>query len=187
MNQTAAVSILWKHLDTPGHDACRLDENDSGWNLRGTAVFRHDSAPAQLTYQVLCDPAWRTLQGRVEGWFGAHPVAFNIARTYTGGWTLNGQVVPSLENCVDLDLGFTPATNLLPLRRLDLADGQAAEAPAAWLNVSTGTLTALPQRYERRSKVTYWYEAPSVHYAALLEVAPSGFVLRYPGLWEAES
>lgn len=102
-------------------------------------------------------------------------------------WTLNGLVVASLENCIDLDLGFTPATNLLPLRRLDLAEGQSAEASAAWLDVAAGTLAVLPQRYQRRSKTTYWYEAPSVNYAALLEVAPTGFVLRYPGLWEAES
>ena len=101
----AIASILWKRLDTPGHDACHLDGDEAGWKLHGTTVFRHDGVPARLTYQVVCDSAWHTLQGRVEGWFGAHPVAFNIARTYTGGWTLNGQVVPSLENCVDLDPG----------------------------------------------------------------------------------
>ncbi len=181
------TSILWKRLDTPGHDACRLDGDDAGWKLHGTAVFRHDGVPARLTYQVVCDLAWRTLHGLVEGWLGAQPVAYSIARMDAGGWTLNGLVISGMEDCVDLDLGFTPATNLLPLRRLDLADGQTAEAPAAWLNVAAGTLAVLPQRYERRSKAAYWYEAPSIQYAALLEVAPTGFVLRYPGLWEAES
>jgi len=85
-----------------------------------------------------------------------------------------------------LDLGFTPATNLSQLRRIALAEGQAADVPVAWLDVATGSLVALPQRYERRTASTYWYEAPSVGYADLLEVAPSGFVRRYPGLWEAE-
>lgn len=179
------ASILWQRLDTPGHDACRLDGHDAGWKLYGTAVFRHEGVPARLAYQVVCDRAWRTLQGLVEGWLGEQPVAFSIARKSAGVWTLNGLVVSSLKDCVDLDLGFTPATNLLPLRRLELAEGRAAEAPAAWLNLSAGTLTVLSQRYERLSKTTYWYEAPSVHYAALLEVAPTGFALRYPGLWEA--
>jgi hypothetical protein len=67
-----------------------------------------------------------------------------------------------------------------------LAEGQAADAPAAWLDVPAGTLQILPQRYERRAKATYWYEAPSVNYAALLEVTPTGFIRRYPGLWEIE-
>ena len=48
-----------------------------------------------------------------------------------------------------------------------------------------GVLQALPQRYERRSATTYWYESPTAGYAELLELAPSGFVRRYPGLWEA--
>jgi hypothetical protein len=30
----------------------------------------------------------------------------------------------------------------------------------------------------------YWYEAPTVGYADLLEVAPTGFIHSYPGLWE---
>lgn len=92
----------------------------------------------------------------------------------------------SLDAC-DLDLGFTPVTNLLPIRRLNLAVGHAADAPAAWFNVSTGTLGLLLQRYERRSEATYWYEAPSVGYAALLEGAPTGLVHHYPALWEAEA
>jgi hypothetical protein len=57
--------------------------------------------------------------------------------------------------------------------------------PVAWIDAPDGVLQALPQRYERRSATTYWYESPTVGYAELLELAPSGFVRRYPGLWEA--
>ena len=35
-----------------------------------------------------------------------------------GDWKLNDVPVPELAHCVDLDLGFTPATNLMQLRRL---------------------------------------------------------------------
>jgi hypothetical protein len=151
------------------------------------AVFRHEEAAAQLAYEVVCDLEWRAQQGQVHGWLAAHSVDLSIARTEAGAWTVNGAVVRDVGNCIDLDFGFTPATNLLQLRRLALDAGQAADAPAAWLDVSTGILELLPQRYERRGEATYWYEAPSVGYAALLEVAPSGFIRRYPGLWEAEA
>lgn len=180
------ASVLWRRLDNPGHDACRLQQRDSGWTLDGTAVFRENDLPARLTYQVACDLAWRTEQGRVRGWLGVQSVDFDIVRTPEGVWTLNGAVVPNLQNCVDLDFGFTPATNLLQLRRTALAEGQAADVPVAWLDVSAGTLEVLPQRYERRTAATYWYEAPRFDYAALLEVGSDGFIRRYPGLWEAE-
>jgi uncharacterized protein len=122
----------------------------------------------------------------VSGWLGERPVEFGIARTIEGVWTLNGVTVPGLDASADLDLGFTPATNTLQIRRLGLPVGRSADAPAAWLDVSAGTLVVLPQRYERRSDATYWYEAPRFGYAALLEVTPAGFVRRYPGLWEME-
>jgi hypothetical protein len=102
-------------------------------------------------------------------------------------WALNGTVIPGLEAYVDLNLGFTPATNLSQIRRVALAKGQAADVPVAWLDVARGMMSVLPQRYERRSEELYWYEAPSVNYQGLLEVCSTGFVRRYPGLWAAES
>jgi uncharacterized protein len=102
-------------------------------------------------------------------------------------WMVDGQVVPKLEECVDLDLGFTPATNLFQLRRIALAVGQAADVPVAWLDVPVGTLDRLHQRYERRTAETYWYEAARFDYFALLQVSAVGFVEKYPTLWEADS
>jgi hypothetical protein len=179
-------SILWRRIDSPGHDACRLARHDAGWKLEGAAVFSLDGLPACLTYAAICDASWRAQQGHVAGWIGDRRVQFLMARAAGGPWTLDGREVPGLEHCLDLDFGFTPATNLLPLRRLALPVGQGVAAPAAWLDVSTGALATLEQRYQRRSDSTYWYEAPRFSYAELLEVDAVGFVRRYPGLWEAE-
>jgi hypothetical protein len=135
----------------------------------------------------MCDLGWRTQEGQVHGWFGERSVDFSVTRTVEGVWTMNGEVVSGLESCIDLDLGFTPATNLLQLRRLALPQGHAVNVPVAWLDASEGTLRVLNQRYERRNESTYWYEAPKFDYAAVLEITPVGFIHRYPGLWEAVS
>jgi hypothetical protein len=87
---------------------------------------------------------------------------------------------------VDLDLGFTPATNLFPLRRLALRVGEAADAAAAWLDDEQWILRRLPQRYERRSADAWWYESHLGGYQGLLRVNDEGFVTEYPGLWQAE-
>lgn len=157
-----------------------------GWRLDGAAVFRHEGVPALLSYRVACDAAWRTLRGTANGWVDGTTVEWHAERTAGGAWTLNGETVSGLDDCLDLDLGFTPATNAFPLRRLGLSVGKSATVSAAWLDLSSGTLERLTQRYERRSEHTYWYEAPRFEYAALLEVAPNGFVRSYPGLWEAD-
>ncbi len=181
-----ASCILWRRIDSPGHDACRLEHTARGWRLAGTAVFADDGQPAHLTYEVTCDDDWRTSEGRVRGWVGTRIVELQIARTPEGAWIFNGAPVGGLDGCADVDFGFTPATNLAQLRRVDLAIGQAADLPVAWLDVTSGQLELLRQRYERRSRSTYWYEAPRFSYAALLEVTPAGFVRSYPGLWEAQ-
>lgn len=164
-----SAHILWKRLESPGHDACRLSRVDEGWELDGAAAFLERGVPARLDYRLGCDQSFRTQHGSVRGWVGARAVEFAISRAAEGVWLLN------------------PATNLFQLRRLALAVGRAADAPVAWLDTSSGTLELLQQRYERRSEGSYWYEAPRFDYAALLEVATDGLVHRYPGLWEIES
>jgi uncharacterized protein len=180
------ASIFWRRLDAPGHDACRLEERDAAWVLEGTAVFRENAEPAALEYSVVCDLAWRTRYGQVRGWIGDRPVTLRIEHAEKGVWTVNGAPVRLPAACVDLDLGFTPATNLTQLRRLDLAPGQAADVDVAWWDLGAGTLEVLSQRYERRTAHTYWYESRRFDYRALLEVTPEGFVRRYPGLWEVD-
>jgi hypothetical protein len=38
-----------------------------------------------------------------------------------------------MAGCVNIDLNFSPSTNLLPIRRLDLSVGASAIVRAAWL------------------------------------------------------
>lgn len=178
-------TILWRRLDTPGHDSCIFFRLESGWCLEGTAVFRHEHLPVILAYRVECDAAWDTRRGWVRGRLGATPVEFTFS-VANRVWRLNDRAIIDLAGCRDLDLGFTPATNLLPIRRLALKNGQSGDAPAAWFNVFEGTLTELPQRYVKHSDLAYGYEAPTVKYAAQLDVTPTGLVRRYPGLWEEE-
>jgi hypothetical protein len=181
------ATILWRRLDVPGHDACRLERDAAGWTLDGAAVFVEDGVPSRLAYRVRCDAAWRSERGSVRGWIGGRAVEIDVARTAEGEWTLNAVPIPGPDGCDHLDFGFTPATNLFQIRHASLSVGEAADVPAAWLAVSSGTLEVLRQRYERRSETTYWYEAPRFGYAALLEAGAEGFIRRYPGLWEAEA
>jgi hypothetical protein len=117
---------------------------------------------------------------------GRHAFELAIAAMPGKRWKLNGTNQPEAAGCLDVDLSFTPATNLIAIRRLALDMGQASEAPAAWLRFPERTLVRLEQRYHRVALDTYDYHAPSVGYAASLQVSDSGFVTYYPGLWERE-
>ena len=183
---TKMISALWRRLDTPGHDAAHVTRTADGWRLEGVAVFAHDLGPARLNYWVECAPDWRTRRGGVAGWVGDRRCDVNVTRSDAGQWQLDGRTVAGLENCLDVDFGFTPATNFFQLHRCGLAIGETADFSVAWLDLPDTSLILLPQRYEKRTVATYWYESPQGPYSALLEIADSGFVRTYPGLWALE-
>jgi hypothetical protein len=180
-----SASMLWRRIDVPGHDTCRLEQEDTGWKLEGTTVFGHRTGPASISYSVRCDVHWKTLSGQVRGILGNRKIDY-VAIRQARDWELNGSKQPGLGHLVDLDLSFTPATNFQQLQRVSIAQGEAVELPVAWLDVDAGTLEEMPQIYRRRSKMALWYEAPTVGYKGMLELAPNGFIRLYPGLWEAE-
>lgn len=180
-------TIFWRRLDTPGHDHAVLRNVDEQWHIEGCALFVEGSESARLSYVVRCDSEWRTINAQVTGWIGQREVNLTIEADAKRQWRLNGGEVPGVAGCVDLDLSMTPCTNLLPIRRLQLAVGVEAELRSAWLLVPELRLEPLPQRYRRVSETTYQYESPTQGFAADLRVNAVGFVTSYPSLWEIES
>jgi hypothetical protein len=178
--------ILWRRLDQPGHESARLTRRESGWSLTGTAVFAHDRRPCRLDYQVTCDAVWQTISGKVEGWVGEKIVEIEISVDPQRRWRLNGVECPKVRGCTDLDLNFSPSTNLLPIRRLGLALGQGAEVRAAWLRFQSFTLEPLEQYYTRIDEAIYRYESAGGRFAAELKVNKEGFVTEYPCYWGQE-
>ena len=88
---------------------------------------------------------------------------------------------------LDLDLNFSPSTNLLPLRRMALDIGQTAIVKAAWLRFPSFTLEPLDQVYRRLAVETYRYESAGGEFVRDLTVNPAGFVTSYPDFWALEA
>ena len=175
--------FFWRKVDHPGHDSCRLFRLDNGWRLCGAAVFWDAGQPCHFHYEVAVDAAWRTRSAHVHGYLGRRAIDLHIDSA-AGRWRVNGVSRSRVTGCVDVDLGFTPATNLIVLRRLSLKVGQRAEAPAAYLQFPEMRLVRLPQTYRRIARNDYEYRAPTVGYSGTLHVLPSGVVMQYPGLFE---
>lgn len=181
--------MLWKRLDRRGHEAARLSldsASSSGWRLAGAAAFAYEGDPCLLDYQITADADWRTVAASVTGWVGDRNVDVHLERDAADQWTLNGAPVPAVAGCLDLDLNFSPVTNLLPIRRLGLAIGQSAEVRAAWLRFPEFSLEPLPQVYRRTGETSYRYESSGGAFVANLTVDATGFVTRYPRFWQAD-
>jgi len=95
-----------------------------------------------------------------------------------------GDELASVGSSIDVDLGMTPSTNTLPIRRLELAKGQSAELIAVWVRFPELTVEPLRQRYSRLEERRYRYESLDSGFSADLEVDELGLVTSYSGLWE---
>jgi hypothetical protein len=178
-------AVLWRRLDREGHEACRLHVGADGVRLVGTALFRHAGRPCRLDYECHGDSGGRSRLGRVTGWFGTDPVHHVLDLDPAGIWRLDGQPEAATGGCLDLDFQFTPATNTLALRRLDLRPGQRALLRTAYLRFPEFRLECRAQAYACLGAGRYRYERlyePAAQF--LLDVDAEGLVQAYPGLVE---
>ena len=168
-----------------GHDGCRLLRVEAGWRVEGVAAFVHEGKPCALAYAVDCDSGWHTRTAQVTGSLAGGTVDLRIARGEAGEWRMNGIAQAAVHGLVDVDLGFTPATNLIAIRRLDLSVGNGCSAPAAYVAFPELRMDRLEQTYARLDSHRYRYTAPAYGYDDVVAVSPEGFVTTYPRLWEA--
>jgi hypothetical protein len=161
-------------------------EREAGWELSGTAVFVYEARACRLDYVVACDVGWRTVAAQVSGWVGDQGVEVAITVDPDGRWWMNEREVPEVAGAVDVDLNFSPSTNLLPIRRLRLDVGHSAAVRAAWLRFPSFALEPFDQTYVRLGPTAYRYESAS-GFGADLEVNDVGFVTQYGDVWVAEA
>jgi hypothetical protein len=180
--------VRWRRLDVPGHEEARVERTGAGWRLIGELDVEEAGFAARLCYAIEWDPDWRTRSALVEGEAGGVPVRIALAADGAGHWTRDGAPLPDLSGALDVDLGFTPATNTLPIRRLAPAVGESAPVRSAWLRFPELRLEPLEQTYTREAEQSFRYHAlvDGVPFIARLDTDEFGWVIRYEGLWEVE-
>lgn len=177
-------SVTWARLDRSGAEICWLSDLPTGPLIRGVVVGADEGQPLQGRYSVACTPGWITRRVDVEvlGGDGGRR-AITLEQDHAGRWRVDGRARPDLRPCTDVDLGITPATNTLPVRRLRLAEREEASVVAAWVRFPDLTVRPLPQTYRRLGRGRYRYESRGGAFTAELEVDDQGLVERYGDLW----
>lgn len=159
----ARRTVTWSGRGGP--DRCELVDLPDGSLLRGELDGTR--------YEVEVDAAWRTRRAEVTSSAGAARLTADGA----GRWWRDGAPVERLTGCLDVDLEVTPATNLLPVRRLGLPIGDVAHPTAAWVRADADTVEPLEQRYERSGATTWRYRAGT--FEATIEVDGDGLPVTY--------
>jgi hypothetical protein len=176
--------VVWKNHVINGVDYCALRQTAEGWLLKGSVVgVLGDQRPMLASYEVCCDDKWLTRRVQVERTIGDDTKTLSLNVESGGLWRRSGHEAPEVRGVLDVDLAVTPATNTLPIRRLELGIGQSESVGAAWIRFPELEMQLLSQRYTRTAKNIYQYESDT-GFSAEITVDDLGLVITYPGGWE---
>jgi hypothetical protein len=170
--------VAWRRSDEVEADEhCTLIVRDSGLSLVGTVIGAEGGLPVRVEYRVLTDPSGTTTAAHVRDLRGFETRTVALERSANGAWTVDGAAARALKGCTDLDLGCSPSTNTLPIRRLRLAIGASATIKAAWVRFPELTVVKADQTYARLDEFTYRYSSGT--FEAELTVDDDGLVTSY--------
>lgn len=170
--------VAWRRSDEVDTDeVCTLTVRDNGLALVGTVLGSEDGRPIRVEYRVLADRAGLTTAAHVRDLRGFETRTIALERDTKDRWTVDGIVVRALKGCTDIDLGCSPSTNTLPIRRLRLAIGASHTIKAAWVRFPELVVVKAAQTYTRLDELSYRYASGT--FEAELTVDGDGLVATY--------
>ena len=134
--------VRWRTWDHADLETLTLRWENEGWTATG------EVGREAITYVLRLSAGWQARQfllfrdlDEPDLWLGTDG---------SGRWgEMNGAHRTDLDGCLDVDLGCTPFTNTLPIRRLQLDVGDAADVTSATVDVETLGVVPVRQRYHR--------------------------------------
>jgi len=132
------------------------------------------------------DQTGATRRAQIRGRSPAGPSTTLLEADGAGHWLADGAPAPHLDGCLDVDLESSAMTNALPVRRMGLAPGAGAAAPAAYVRAAGLAAERLDQTYlhvpDEAAPHRYDYAAPGFGFTCQITYDESGLVLDYPGI-----
>jgi hypothetical protein len=174
----ATKRVAWRRSDEVEVDEhATITIRDTGLSFVGTLLGAESGVPVRIEYRVMTDGSGLTTAAHVRDLRGFEQRALTLERSAKGAWSVDGKADRQLRGCTDVDLGCSPSTNTLPIRRLRLGIGQSRTIQAAWVRFPELTVDKAAQTYTRLDEYTYHYE--SGNFAADLLVDEDGIVASY--------
>ena len=175
--------ILWHCSLLSSSEHAVLAESQDGYRLRGVAVLPLGELPCHIEYAVAVDRQWRPGQARATITTPSGTREIVLRSRHGAGWEVNGELMSHLDGCPDIDFGWTPATNTVPIRRLGLDTGGTASITAAWVRFPELDVVASEQQYRRLAIDRWQYTSGEYDYQLVVD-PDTGLVLAYgDDLW----
>jgi hypothetical protein len=159
----------WRGLEEPLFELAFVELGEGRLSAQGTQL----GAQHRLEYTLETSEAFVSERLQLECRTARGTRTLNLRR---GSRPLGGEVL-------DLDLGYSPLFNSLPVLRDRLHEGgEAHDYVMAWVAVPDLTVSQSRQQYSPLAERVVRFRSGS--FSADVEFDADGFVVRYPGLAE---
>jgi hypothetical protein len=180
-------AAAWHHRQArDGFEVVFFETDTSHIRLHGHTAAVEDGTAWTVRYDITLDRDWHTQRARVWATSTAGEREVSLEVDGMGGWVADGSGRSDLDGYLDVDLESSACTNTIPVHRMDLAVGEAAEAPAVYVRAPDLTVEPLEQLYARVDAEgplqRYDYSAPVFDFESRLVYDQSALVLEYPGI-----
>ncbi len=164
----------WNRVDGDGSE-----QVDLRWENEGFTITSEVGGP-NVSYVLRLSATWAVRQFLLfrdlddpDLWLGTDG---------HGRWgEVNGAHRPDLDGCHDIDLAVTPFTTTLPIRRLSLDVGDAADVTVATIDVDTLGIVAVRRRYHRIAEHRFACTDLDTGVDVEFDIDPYGLVHDFPG------
>lgn len=166
--------IRWIGVEEPTEETGVVSQGPDRTRFEGTLR----GAFGELAYVLSVDSGWRFQTADLT----VRERSTSIRRD-GDEWIIDGEQRPDLRGAEEIDISVSPLSNTLPIWRLRLEVGQAADIVTAYITVPGLHVAPDPQRYTRLSSDEYLYESRDSDFKRTITVDEDGFVVSYPGLF----
>ena len=181
------ATAAWQHQGArTGFEVAYFQPAGQGRRLDGWTTAIEGGETWAVEYTIELDGTGATRSARLRGRSAAGLLSVLVQADGEGHWRVDNVPAPHLDGCLDVDLESSALTNALPVRRMKLAPGASAAAPAAYVRAIGLAVDRLEQTYlravDQAAGQQYHYAAPAFGFTSRLTYDESGLVLDYPGI-----
>ena len=177
------TNILWTGREYYSLENCLVHSAENGAEINSVIIGTYESKIYRVEYQIKTNENWETIFFEIKSRHSNTTEHLKFESDGKGNWFSNNKRADQFNGCIDIDIPLTPFTNTLPIKRLNLKQGEEQQIRVIYLDMLEGKIKPVHQKYTRLSKTEYQYENVPNDFDAKITVDDFGLVTDYPALF----
>lgn len=177
------TNILWTGREYYSLENCLVHQTKNGAEINSVIIGTYESKIYRVEYQIKVNENWETIFFELKSRHSNNTEHLKFEGDGKGNWFSNKKRVDQFNGCTDIDIPLTPFTNTLPIKRLNLEQGEKQQIPVIYFDIFERQTRTVHQKYTRLFETEYQYENVPNDFEAKITVDDFGLVLDYPALF----